>query len=245
MNTSKQQQHRLTPTSQSGFTIIESLIAIIVVTILMVGLAPIITLAVANRVQARRVELATQAASSYIDGVRSGAIPLADPDDNQLLRAVTEYDVTQPVDEDNPSIPAPPKGNLNCTFVPGEPSYCTSPRPQNSILYCVDGDGDEACDGLNDFVVQAFGQIPTDSNGAYYFQQQRYAGYRLGVRVYRADAFTSNFVTDFSAEGTQLSATGGTGLSRTQAPLANVTTEISIDSIQLQKICSEKNIDGC
>jgi prepilin-type N-terminal cleavage/methylation domain-containing protein len=241
MNTSKQQQHhRLTPTSQSGFTIIESLIAIIVVTILMVGLAPIITLAVANRVQARRVELATQAASSYIDGVRSGAIPLADPNDNQLLKAVTEYDVN------NPSpIPAPPKGNLNCTFVPGEPSYCTSPSPQDSILYCVDGDGDEACGGLNDFVVQAFGQIPTDSSGEYYFQQQRYAGYRLGVRVYRADAFTSDFVTQFSAEGTQLSAIGGTGLSKTQSPLANVTTEISIDSIQLQKICGEKGIDGC
>lgn len=239
MNTSKQQQQDLTPTSQSGFTIIESLMALIVVTILMVGLAPIITLAVANRVQARRVELATQAASSYIDGVRSGAIPLADPDDNQLLRAVTSYEVNAPS-----LIPAPPKGNLNCTFVAGEPSYCTSPRPQNSILYCVDGDGDEACGGLNDFVVQAFGQIPTDS-GVYYFQNQRYAGYRLGVRVYRADAFTSDFVTDFSKEGTQLSAIGGTGLSKTQAPLANVTTEISIDSIQLQRICNAKGIDGC
>jgi type II secretory pathway pseudopilin PulG len=38
----------------------------------MVGIAPVLVLSVATRVQARRVELGTQAARTYIDGVRSG-----------------------------------------------------------------------------------------------------------------------------------------------------------------------------
>ena len=66
-------QH-LFPSSNSGFTIIESLVAIIVVGILMTAIAPTIVLSVATRVQARRVEVATDAAQSYIDGVRSGTI---------------------------------------------------------------------------------------------------------------------------------------------------------------------------
>ena len=61
--------------NESGFTIIESLIAIIVVAILLVAIAPVLALSVATRVQARRVELATQAAKAYIDGVSSGTIP--------------------------------------------------------------------------------------------------------------------------------------------------------------------------
>src|SRR6476661_831556 len=60
--------------SESGFTLIESLMAVIVVSVLLVGIFPIIAFSVGTRVQARRVELATQAAKTYIDGVRSGAI---------------------------------------------------------------------------------------------------------------------------------------------------------------------------
>ncbi len=59
---------------QSGFTIVESLMAIVVVGILLTVIAPVITLSVATRVQARRVELATQAVKTYIDGIRTGAI---------------------------------------------------------------------------------------------------------------------------------------------------------------------------
>jgi prepilin-type N-terminal cleavage/methylation domain-containing protein len=51
--------------SQEGFTIIESLVAIIVVGILLSAISPAIVLAFGNRVQASR---------SYIDGVTTGAI---------------------------------------------------------------------------------------------------------------------------------------------------------------------------
>jgi len=59
-----------------GFTLLESLMAIVVVSILIVGIAPMMALTVASRVQARRVDLATQAARAYIDGVRGGSIPI-------------------------------------------------------------------------------------------------------------------------------------------------------------------------
>ncbi len=60
--------------AQSGFTLIESLVAILVTAILLIGLSPMVVMAVAARVQARRVDLATQAARGYINGLQSGAI---------------------------------------------------------------------------------------------------------------------------------------------------------------------------
>jgi len=59
-----------------GFTLIESLVSIVVVSVLIVGIAPMMALTVASRVQARRVDQATQAARAYVDGVRGGAIPI-------------------------------------------------------------------------------------------------------------------------------------------------------------------------
>ncbi|WP_231943222.1 prepilin-type N-terminal cleavage/methylation domain-containing protein [Calothrix sp. NIES-3974] len=87
----------------SGFTIIESLMAIIVVAILMTAIAPVIVLSTATRIQARRIEVATQAAKSYINGVNSGNIPLPDV-------VTTTFD----------QVPAPTKlENLYCFDVDG------------------------------------------------------------------------------------------------------------------------------
>jgi prepilin-type N-terminal cleavage/methylation domain-containing protein len=58
----------------SGYTIIESLVAMIVVSVLMIAIAPVMAFSVATRVQARRVELATQAARTYINALKTGAI---------------------------------------------------------------------------------------------------------------------------------------------------------------------------
>ena len=52
--------------------------AVVVVSILLTAILPMIILSTATRVQARRVDLATQAARGYIDGVRSGVINIVD-----------------------------------------------------------------------------------------------------------------------------------------------------------------------
>ena len=72
--TKRQQQQNLSDSRDGGYTIIESLVAMIVVSVLMIAIAPVMAFSVATRVQARRVELATQAARTYIDALRTGAI---------------------------------------------------------------------------------------------------------------------------------------------------------------------------
>jgi prepilin-type N-terminal cleavage/methylation domain-containing protein len=72
---SRKQKQPYPQSSQAGFTIIESLLAIIIVTILMVALGPVIVMSVAARVQAKRVERASNATRTYLDAVRSGTIP--------------------------------------------------------------------------------------------------------------------------------------------------------------------------
>ncbi len=71
----KQKQHQnLSQSRDGGYTIIESLVAMIVVSVLMIAIAPVMAFSVATRVQARRMELATQAARTYIDALRTGAL---------------------------------------------------------------------------------------------------------------------------------------------------------------------------
>jgi len=72
--TKRQQQQNLSDSRDGGYTIIESLVAMIVVSVLMIAIAPVMAFSVATRVQARRTELATQAARTYIDALRTGAI---------------------------------------------------------------------------------------------------------------------------------------------------------------------------
>ncbi|MEQ8755374.1 MAG: hormogonium polysaccharide secretion pseudopilin HpsB [Coleofasciculus sp. G1-WW12-02] len=228
--------------SESGFTIIESLVAIIVVTILMIGLAPVITLSVATRVQARRVEQATQAASSYLDGVRTGAIPFGPTDAGDAEGthdAITEDLASTPGDDLN-QVPAPTKAAPNCS----DNQYCTQPTQNNAVFYCVDGDGDDQCNSFQDFIIQAFGKIPTQGGEP----NRIYRSYKLGVRVYRADAFTSDFTQGFEKDATQSSFTGGTGLSSTQAPLVIMSTEVAVGEDNLPEyrdICDNVGIGGC
>ncbi|PSB36850.1 prepilin-type cleavage/methylation domain-containing protein [filamentous cyanobacterium Phorm 46] len=76
----KQKQHQnLSQSRDGGYTIIESLVAMIVVSVLMIAIAPVMAFSVATRVQARRVELATQAARTYIDALRVGALASPTP----------------------------------------------------------------------------------------------------------------------------------------------------------------------
>ncbi|WP_445173645.1 prepilin-type N-terminal cleavage/methylation domain-containing protein [Microcoleus sp.] len=77
--TNQQRQQNVSKPRDGGYTIIESLVAMIVVSVLMIAIAPVMAFSVATRVQARRVELATQAARTYIDALRTGAIKPNDP----------------------------------------------------------------------------------------------------------------------------------------------------------------------
>ncbi len=202
--------------SQSGFTIVESLMAIVVVAILMVAIAPVLTLSVATRVQSRRVEVATQAARAYIDGVRSGAIT-PPPSTTGELKVFP---------------PPTSSGSLNCTAN----SYCPSPL-QN--LYCVVLFGNQCnANSRTDMLVQAFRRNPDSADPN--------KGYRLGLRVYRADAFKETGL--LNDEKKQATFTGGLG--DRKEPMVEMTTEIIVtNKTKYQDLCDRlkdpDNPSGC
>jgi len=209
----KQKQHS-PQSSQAGFTIIESLMAIIVVTVLMVAIGPVIAMSVAARVQARRVERASEAAKTYVDGVRSGAIP------------ATDIEVGRPFDNNRGSDPflnsaaAPIPGNF-----PNRPSQVLGSQvlaPNDPKGYfCVDLDKTPGCNkSSKDLVIQAFRSAGDEKQG-----------YRLGVRVYRADAFGSG-----QMKKEQQAALKG-NLGDRLAPLATLITDIGPQEKSLSTWC--------
>ena len=158
--TKRQQQQNLSQSQDGGYTIIESLVAMIVVSVLMIAIAPVMAFSVATRVQARRVELATQAARTYIDALRAGAIANPTPDPDQGFPSRFDGNIT-------PTNPLVPTDRTN--------------------LYCVDLDGLDCAPRSNisnrAFYVQgAWQNISNPTN------DPTTTGYSLLVRVYRGDA---------------------------------------------------------
>ena len=136
----KQKQHQnLSKSRDGGYTIIESLVAMIVVSVLMIAIAPVMAFSVATRVQARRMELATQAARAYIDALRTGAV------------------------RPTGSTPISPPGfpTFDTSNRPAAPTNVTG-------LYCYNLDETPACAGSRDFFVQGVRNVDTNPTGTGY-----------------------------------------------------------------------------
>ena len=129
------QQKNVSKSREGGYTIIESLVAMIVVSVLMIAIAPVMAFSVATRVQARRVELASQAATAYINALRVGAIK---PSTNPQF-TIIGFPAQDPSDD-----PAPPI--------------------DSTTLYCVDLDETLGCsnNSKKDFVVQGVWRNPAN-----------------------------------------------------------------------------------
>jgi prepilin-type N-terminal cleavage/methylation domain-containing protein len=226
------------PSTQSGFTIVECLLAIIIVTLLMTAIAPVIALSVATRLQARRVEVATQAARSYVDGVRGGTIepPPAIPGRFDEVNRNQQF---VPKRENFAQNPAPTSRVLNCQ----ENKYC---QPPSLGLYCFDVDGGGCTSNSSrDMVVQAF-RSSTNPR-----RDRGNKGYLLGVRVYRADAFDGRGkllrISDVKPVGgvttNPLTRTYAGGSGNRQAPLVELTTEIGGEKTNYDSLCDR--LGGC
>jgi type II secretory pathway pseudopilin PulG len=155
------------PTSESGYTILEGIMAILMVTVMLTLVGPVIAFSVGTRVQAKRIELASQAAKAYVDSLRAGSLP--PPVDNTPDTSVLK------------ERPAPNSDKLNCAL-PNVQGFCNNTK----TLYCVSFDGDNTCsnESLVDMVVQAQACYPTGTTAL-----NQDDGYDLLVRVYRANAF--------------------------------------------------------
>jgi prepilin-type N-terminal cleavage/methylation domain-containing protein len=208
--------------SEGGFTIIESLVAILVVAILLVAIAPVLSLSVATRVQSKRIELATQAAKSYIDAVKTKKISA--PVETGSSTSLTGYSAPTAT------------GTLTCTAN----SLCTVPT--GSSLYCIDFDGTNSCESTSttDMIVQAFRYNSANSNS-----NDAAKGYALGVRVYRADAFKDSvalLTSNSLPNNKQATFTGGVG--QRKAPLVEITTDINDTVPKYSDLCA-RYTGGC
>ncbi|GAX36383.1 hormogonium polysaccharide secretion pseudopilin HpsB [Nodularia sp. NIES-3585] len=219
----QKQQQNSCPGDESGFTIIESIVALVVAGILLTAIAPVIVISTATRVQARRIELATQAVRTYIDGVRTGSIALPETIDPVLT------DEARNVEDDTEDYLI----NISKMGVPANSTqlYCFK---KNGII----DDPDCSADDDNLFYIQAARIV--QSSGAN-------DGYRLGIRVYRADI---DFAQDITASNgdtktTQMTFTGGLG-SR-QSPLIEMTTDIGTPETSFRALCQRLGVadGGC
>jgi len=204
-----QQPHSsLHKSQEAGYTIIESLVAMIVVSVLMIAIAPVMAYSVAIRVQAKRMEMATQAAKTYMDALRSEVIKFGG--------------AGFPI-----RIPAGVGVVLADARVPtvGE-------------TYCVDMDGGGCASSSNkDFYVQGAWLNPDPSiTGG----DPTLKGYRLLVRVYRADSFAAGVTLKPTRTATKQSVVGS-GLGDKTMPVVEMSTEIpppTVDSSAYRSFCS-------
>jgi prepilin-type N-terminal cleavage/methylation domain-containing protein len=198
--TKQKQQQNLSQSRDGGYTIIESLVAMIVVSVLMIAIAPVMAFSVATRVQARRTELATQAAKAYIDGLRSESIKFGGPIKGFPAKST--------------------EANLANTAVPGN----------NTNLYCVDMDGDVDMNGdgcettsTKDFYVQGAWLNPDSSITN---NDPTLKGYQLLVRVYRADSFAPGALPLNPTPLAKKQSVVGSGVGDRTIPVVEMSTEI-------------------
>jgi prepilin-type N-terminal cleavage/methylation domain-containing protein len=209
------QKHNIN--KDAGFTIMESLIAMVVVSSLMLAISPVLILSASTRVQSRRVELSAQIARSFIDGVRFGRITAEDitpVNININQNALSSRNITNSTDGyliSSASMPAP-----------------TSPAG----LYCVQSDGtiqppENNCENRL-FFIQA---RRTSINGS-----DPNDGYRLAVRVYRRDIDFMKPVLANTNTTKNTQAVVGSG--NKQAPLVEIIADIANNNTSFTDLCN-------
>lgn len=204
------------PTSESGYTILEGIMAILMVTVMLTLVGPVIAFSVGTRVQAKRIELASQAAKAYVDSLRAGSLP--PPVDNNLTDASAFKD-RLPLNSGQAD-----GGVLDCDPKTNVQGFCNNTK----TLYCVSFDGNNTCsnESLVDMIVQAQSCYP--SPGGETPDVAKDKGYHLLVRVYRANAFGKLTGTEgFKAGKSDSSVTNALG--DPSKPLTTFTTYIVPD----------------
>lgn len=209
--------------TEHGFSLIESLVAAVVVVVLLVSIGPMIAVSNAARVNARRVDQAVQAGKSYIEGVRGKVINTSEFPNSliQPVNAQSQYTFDRPAPTAaNFPIPTGCGGSIDGGTVPG---------------VCVDANGNGfSIDDPQDMVIQ-----PMRSGAGKTEDQLRDEGFWLAVRVYRADAFASGVTLKNESECENVSSNQQVFVSTQGSrvcPLVSMRSQIvftlNLDSIQ-------------
>ncbi len=156
-----------------GVTLLESIVAMLVVGILMTSIAPLIALSAAARVQARRVDQATQAARGFLDKVAARTSAVTSPSFPDALK----------VPSNGEDCSAGTAYTFDCVRAPGGSGISPSDLSAlNDVRVDGNGNGFSVFDP-QDFVIQPMRNDSTLNFGG------GASGFEAAVRVYRADAF--------------------------------------------------------
>ncbi len=181
---------------ETGFTILESLVAAVVVGILIVSIAPMVALSTSARVNARRIDQATQAGRSYIDAVRGGVIDVTNFPNSLVIsqpNAQNQYSFEDPAALLDPTRTVQPP--TITSFPPA--SICNNSLATNVPGgkvpgICVDANGNGfSVDDPQDFFIQPMRSGPL-SSVATASTDLKNQGFWLAIRVYRADALSTS-----------------------------------------------------
>lgn len=219
--------------SDRGLTLIEGLVAILIVSAVTTAITPMIFLSVATRIQNRRAEQAVQLAHGQIDEVRVLVERgIENDEDIAQLPSLVEGDVTarevEPPDSDSNKLLST---NFDCSD-----SFRLGSIPV-SQAFEVDVNGD--CE--RDFFVQTFRtrEITANRNGV-----DVPIVFEMGVRVYYRNADFGNLET----EQASLVMTSGEGQQKTR-PLATLYTVMSQGdtgiSLRSYQCFVDPSQDGC
>lgn len=202
--------------SEQGLTLVEALLAILVVTILLSFITPLVFIATATRIQNRRAEQAMELAQGEIDRV-------------QVLMA---QGVTVANEDKLPPVPttAPPLGQVDGVGAPT--AVNANPAATEARAVDVNGDGDD------DFLIQTF-----RDKGARFDQgavQGELAVFSMGVRVYANVA--SDNLGNLQTEIASLQFATGSKQQSTR-PLASIYNEISRSDAKLSMILYDQYLE--
>ena len=209
--------------TEEGLTLIECLLAILVVTVVLSFISPLMILSIATRLQNRRVEQAINIAQSEIDRIQvlmSQGVSVAD-----------EVNLP-PASNNNVDQVAAPTTTINTIITrPNQSPYAINTNQVRRLD--ADGDGDV------DFLIQTF-----RDTGARYSQGiagGQLAVFRMGVRIYAsvAEDNLGSLETDLSG----MTFTTDIGDQRTK-PLALVYSEVSRSDLDLSLETYRTYIDG-
>jgi prepilin-type N-terminal cleavage/methylation domain-containing protein len=224
-------QQQIIPADEPGFTIIESLVAIVVVAILLAAIAPAIVISTATRVQSRRVELATQATKTFIDGVRTGAITAP-----SIIIARDSANATTTRNVSNSTQAA--AYLISSTEMP-------VPQASDTNLYCFKKDGTITITSTTNCRDKPFEQFYIQAAQVKVTGSSVNDGYRLAIRVYRTDIDFSKTITantGNSNDDKKIQKTFTGGLGDSQAPLIEMTTDIGNSNTTFQALCRRLGI---
>jgi type II secretory pathway pseudopilin PulG len=224
MNKHKFPKLNFRQSSESGYTILEGLMAILVVSALITMVGPVIAFSAGTRVQARRVELATQAAKTYMNAIRANPYNKNSTINTELVDGITNIVPPDPAKTPEKTVAesdAPVGVDLTC---PNTNAYCTAPAG----LYCIDFDNLPAnqpgCtnDSLSDMIIQPIrlqGAVDPLTN-----KDDPNKGYKLAIRVYRANSFTPGIGNNLQTTTPSTNVTNALG--NRNAPLVTMSSDI-------------------